>query len=107
MTASRNITTYKSADLVTYKILVDGTELPATVSVLNINIEKELNRIPSAKIMIADGNPSEQDFPVSNDSLLIPGKEIEIKAGYHSDEETIFKGIIIKHSRQINRRTEK
>ena len=101
MTASRNITTYKSADLVTYKILVDGTELPATVSVLNINIEKELNRIPSAKIMIADGNPSEQDFPVSNDSLLIPGKEIEIKAGYHSDEETIFKGIIIKHSLKI------
>ena len=101
MTASRNITTYKSADLVTYKILVDGTELPATVSVLNINIEKELIRIPSAKIMIADGNPSEQDFPVSNDSLLIPGKEIEIKAGYHSDEETIFKGIIIKHSLKI------
>ena len=101
MTASRNITTYKSADLVTYKILVDGTELPATVGILNINIEKELNRIPSAKIMIADGNPSEQDFPVSNDSLLIPGKEIEIKAGYHSDEETIFKGIIIKHSLKI------
>lgn len=101
MSTSRNIKTSKSADLVTYKIKVGGTELPATVHVMNINIEKEINRIPSAKIIIADGNPSKNDFAVSNDGLLIPGKEIEITAGYHSDETTIFKGIIIKHSLKI------
>jgi Rhs element Vgr protein len=101
MNNSRNIQTSKSADLVTYKILIDGTELPATVNVLNISIEKEINRIPSAKIIITDGDPASQEFAVSNDTLLIPGKEIEIKSGYHSDEETIFKGIIIKHSLKI------
>ncbi|MEF9919180.1 MAG: type VI secretion system tip protein VgrG, partial [Eubacterium sp.] len=35
------------------------------------------------------------------EDLLIPGKKIEIQAGYHSDEETIYKGIIIKHSIKI------
>ncbi|MBA4408107.1 MAG: type VI secretion system tip protein VgrG [Bacteroidota bacterium] len=101
MNNSRNIQTSRSADLITHKILIDGTELPATVQVMNINVEKEINRIPSAKIILIDGDPSSQEFVLSNGSLLIPGKEIEIKAGYHSDEETIFKGIIIKHSLKI------
>src|SRR5690606_21730217 len=33
--------------------------------------------------------------------LFVPGKEIEIKAGYHSEEDSIFKGIVIKHSLKI------
>ena len=38
---------------------------------------------------------------MSNEDVLIPGKKIEISAGYHSDEERIFKGVIIKHSVKI------
>jgi len=101
MSPSRNIQTSRSADLVSFKILIGGTELPATAQVMNITVEKEINRIPTAKIIFTDGDPSAQDFALSNEDLLIPGKEIEIKAGYHSDEETIFKGIIIKHSLKI------
>ncbi|HCY41483.1 MAG TPA: Rhs element Vgr protein [Prolixibacteraceae bacterium] len=101
MVSPRNIQTSRSADLVTFKVLIDGAELSASVNVLNISVEKEINRIPSAKLVITDGDPASQEFAVSNDTLLIPGKEIEIKAGYHSDDETIFKGIIIKHSLKI------
>lgn len=101
MVSPRNIQTSRSADLVTFKVLIDGTELSASVNVLNISVEKEINRIPSAKLVITDGDPASQEFAVSNESTLIPGKEIEIKAGYHSEEETIFKGIIIKHSLKI------
>lgn len=101
MSPSRTIQTSRSADLVTFKILIDGTDIPSTVQVMNISVEKEINRIPMAKLVLIDGNPSEQDFALSNDELLIPGKKIEIKAGYHSDEETIFKGIVIKHSLKI------
>jgi Rhs element Vgr protein len=50
---------------------------------------------------LLDGNPSSQEFELSNQDLFLPGKEIEIKAGYHSDETTIFKGILIKHSLKI------
>jgi len=35
--------------------------------------------------------------------LLVPGQEIEITSGYHNDEETIFKGVIIKHGLKIRR----
>ncbi|NOR75026.1 MAG: type VI secretion system tip protein VgrG [Draconibacterium sp.] len=101
MPEERTIQTSRSADLVTHKILVEGEQLSSTYQVMNIVVEKEINRIPTAKIVLLDGDPASQDFELSNQDLLIPGKEIEIKAGYHSDEETIFKGIVIKHNLKI------
>ncbi len=101
MPEERVINTSQSADLVTFKILVEGEQLSSTVQVKNIVVEKEINRIPNAQIVIIDGDPAAQEFKVSNQDLFIPGKEVEIKSGYHSDEETIFKGIVIKHSLKI------
>lgn len=62
---------------------------------------KEVNRIPSAKIMIYDGDPAAQDFPASNEDVFKPGAELEISAGYHTDETLLFKGIILRHSIKI------
>ncbi|SRX54962.1 type VI secretion system tip protein VgrG [Aequorivita sp. CIP111184] len=101
MPNSRTIETSRSTDLVTFKILIEGSEISAAYQVKNISVEKEINRIPFAQLVFIDGEASSQDFNLSNEDLLIPGKKIEIKAGYHSDEETIFKGIIIKHSIKI------
>lgn len=101
MPEERVIQTARSADLVTSKILVDGEVVPSTVQVLNMVVEKELNRVPTAILFLRDGDPAAQDFPLSNQNLFLPGKEIEIKAGYHSDEETIFRGIVIKHNLKI------
>ncbi|WP_024769974.1 type VI secretion system tip protein VgrG [Aquimarina macrocephali] len=95
------IQTSKNADLVTSKVLVNGEELSKAYQVKTISIEKEVNRISTAKLIITDGEPSKQDFELSNQELVIPGAEIEITAGYHSDEETIFKGIVIKHNIKI------
>ncbi len=95
------INTARSSDLVTYKILMDGTKISKKIQVMNILVEKEINRVPTAKIIMIDGDPATQEFALSNQDLFLPGKEIEIKAGYHSDEETIFKGLVIKHSLKI------
>lgn len=97
----RVIQTSQPSDLVTLKILIEGSELSHAYSVMNIVVEKEINRIPTARLILLDGNPSSQEFELSNQDLFLPGKEIEIKAGYHSAEETIFKGIVIKHSLKI------
>lgn len=104
MNNNRTIETSRSADLVTFRILIEGTEISAVHQVKNISVEKEINRIPFAQIVFLDGEAASQNFSLSNEELLIPGKNIEIKAGYHSDEETIFKGIIIKHSIKIRKR---
>lgn len=101
MNNSGVIQTSQSPDLVTHKILTEGQELSNVYQVKSIVVKKEVNRIPTAQIVLVDGEASEREFSLSNEDLLIPGKEIEITAGYHSDEETIFKGIIIKHNLKI------
>ena len=101
MNNSGVIQTSQSADLVTHKLLIEGEELSKTYQVKSIVIQNEVNRIPMAQIVLIDGEASERDFKLSNEELLIPGKKIEITAGYHNDEGTIYKGIIIKHSIKI------
>ena len=101
MNNSGVIQTSQSADLVTHKILIEGEELSKTYQVRSIVVHNEVNRIPMAQIVIIDGEAATRDFKLSNEDLLIPGKKIEITAGYHSDEETIYKGVVIKHSIKI------
>lgn len=101
MPEQRLINTLRSADLVTSKILIGGTELSAACQVINLVVEKEVNRVPTARIELIDGDPASQDFPLSNQDLLIPGNEVDIQAGYHNDHESIFKGIVIRHSLKI------
>ncbi|WP_237276520.1 type VI secretion system tip protein VgrG [Tenacibaculum ovolyticum] len=101
MNSTGTIQTSKSADLTTFKILIEGEELSKLYEVKSITVSKEINKIPTAQIVLIDGDASKRDFKLSNEDLLIPGKEVEITAGYHSDEETIFKGIVIKHNLRI------
>lgn len=105
MNNSGVIQTSKSADLSTFTILSGGNAIPGTIQVMSISVSKEVNRIPVATIVIKDGDASEQDFPISNEDVFKPGTELEIAAGYHMEEETIFKGIIIKHSLKIKNGT--
>ncbi|PKH50310.1 Rhs element Vgr protein [Tenacibaculum sp. Bg11-29] len=101
MNSTGTIQTSKSADLVTFKILIEGEELSKLYEVKSITVSKEVNKVPTAQIVLIDGDASKRDFKLSNEDLLIPGKEVEVTAGYHSDEETIFKGIVIKHNLRI------
>jgi Rhs element Vgr protein len=101
MSDSRIIPTTRPTDLVTFTLKIDGTEIPRTISVKSVVVEKEINKIPTARICILDGEPALEDFEVANQDLFIPGKQIEILAGYRSDESSIFKGIIITHRIRI------
>ena len=100
MANSRIIPTQAETDLSTFTILSNGTEVGGEIGIESIMVTKSVNRIPTARILLFDGSVPEENFEVSSGSDFIPGNEIEIKAGYHNDEDTIFKGIITKHSIQ-------
>ncbi|RPI19310.1 MAG: type VI secretion system tip protein VgrG [Ignavibacteriae bacterium] len=107
MPISRTIPVAKTPDVITYNILTGGNEIPKSIGIIQIDIHKEINKIPYAKIRICDGDPSSEDFPISNEDYFIPGKEVEIKLGYRSDNISLFKGIITSHSNRISKsRTE-
>ena len=90
-----------SSSIVTTKIRIDGNVVPDTVEVLSIVVVKEANRIPFAKLEIADGVPAAGDFPASSGNLFVPGKKIEILVGYDANEDLVFKGVIVKHGLKV------
>jgi Rhs element Vgr protein len=96
MPETRRIPTSRGTDRPTFRIFTDGNEIDPSLQILGIRVSKSVNRIASAQLMILDGDPATGDFPASGNDAFVPGKEIEIKAGYHSDDNPIFKGIIVK-----------
>lgn len=95
------INTSQNSDLITYTVLIDNEVVPSTCQVLKFSVKKEINRLSQAQLVIIDGDAAKSEFSVSNTDFFIPGKKIELKAGYHSDEATIFTGIVIKQSVKI------
>jgi len=98
MPEDRQIPTSAPSDRPSFKVFSEGSQMSETYQVLSVVVTKQVNRISSAQITFKDGDPAQEDFPISNSDDFIPGKQIEILAGYHSDEETIFKGIVVKNS---------
>ena len=78
-----------------------GKKLPDSVQIISVTVRKEINRVPLAEIVILDGDMPNADFPVSNMDYFKPGNVIKISAGYASDEDPIFEGIVIKHGIKI------
>lgn len=86
---------------ITTTVLVNGDPLPPEVNVYSCMVLRELNRLSRARLSFIDGSAAESDFELSNTGLFVPGNTIEVQAGYDSDEEVIFRGIVIKQNIRI------
>lgn len=93
--------TQQQTDLITFDIKVNGRAIPSQYEVISIQVSRCVNRIPYAIITLLDGEVSTREFPINDSNTFTPGNEIEIKAGYHSDNDTIFKGIVVRHAIKI------
>jgi Rhs element Vgr protein len=97
------IPTPATPDVCTIAILIEGNQIPGELHVLSVSVTNELNRIPAAIVQLRDGEASKSTFEVSNAALFLPGKKIEIKLGYRSSNDTVFTGIIVKHSIKVRK----
>jgi Rhs element Vgr protein len=97
MPNERVIRTAAPIDRPSFTIIIDGEDLSREYQVMAVTVVKQVNRISTAKILLHDGDPATGDFELSNSDLLVPGKEVEITGGYHSQEETLFRGVITGH----------
>ena len=101
MAKERLIPTKSVVDVVTFGILSNGQEISPNYQILNLTVTKEANRIPTAKIVLRDGAAAEETFPLSESADFVPGAQIEIKVGYDGTNNTIFKGMVIRHGIRI------
>ncbi len=103
MSNESTIPTPATPDVCTVAILIAGQEISGEFHVLSVVISRELNRIPTATIQIEDGEPAKSTFAISNTNHFIPGKQIEIQLGYRSQNETVFKGLIVKQGIKVRK----
>ncbi len=87
-------------DVVSLTLKVGGNAIKSTYHVLSIDVTREVNRVATAKIVLVleRGQAANEAFEPSESDDFLPGKDVEIQVGYHSDDKTIFKGIIVNHS---------
>lgn len=97
MSNDRSIPTAAPADRPSFKIFIDGQPISGEYQVQAVVVVKQVNKVATARVLILDGDPAAEDFKASSSDDFVPGGEIEIHAGYHSDETVLFKGIMIRH----------
>jgi Rhs element Vgr protein len=83
-----------------------GTKLADESQLISLTVTRAVNRVPAARLVFADGDMPNRKFPLSDAETLTPGTSIRISAGYGDDEQTIFEGIVVKHSIHIGRENE-
>lgn len=90
--------------VVTATLLSDNQEIDAIYELLSIDVRRDVNRIPTATLVLLDGDATTRKFDLSNDKYFEPGKEIELKLRYETEtsDTTIFKGPVIRHSVEAN-----
>jgi Rhs element Vgr protein len=85
-----------NTDVPSLSIQIDGTELPGTVPITSVEIISAVNRIPIARLRLADGDVAARDFPNSSGDFFVPGGELSVIAGYRDQVEPVFTGIILR-----------
>lgn len=84
-----------------FDILIDDKAIPTTYQVMSISVTREINRVPSARITLRDGEAAKRTFEISNKNDLTPGQKITIKVGRDGKNTQVFKGIIVRHAIRI------
>ncbi len=97
----RTIPKNSTYDVATFKLLSGGKDISNDYTVLSLNVNRIVNRIPTARVVLRDGSAAAETFSASEGADMIPGQEIEIAVGYDGNDKTIFKGLIVKHTLKV------
>lgn len=103
MSTASTVPTPATPDVCTMALLVEGKDVSGELQVKSLTVSRELNRIPVAAIQLEDGEASRGEFKVSNSDHFRPGKTIEIQLGYRAQNESVFKGLIVKQRLKIRK----
>lgn len=88
---------------VNFTVKADGKAIPDTIGVVSIETWSSVNKVPHAKLVIYDGSAAKQNFEIANTNIFLPGVKIDLSVGYAGKSETtIFSGLIVRQSIEIN-----
>lgn len=80
-------------------ILSDGQPLDPSIAIHTLEVRKELNRVPEARLVLGDGSVSARRFALSNTALLAPGKRVQILLRRDAEpDQQVFSGLVVRHA---------
>lgn len=88
--------------VLTLTITSAGNPIPDTAGVISVEIDRAVGRVCSARIVLRDGDMPDDDFPLSDLDVFVPGTAIVINAGYGGTTKPIFDGIVVRHGIKIH-----
>ena len=81
------------------------TSMDPHYNLLAIDIIQEVNKVPTAQLVLLDGDAAQQKFAISDTDFFKPGKKIKIQLRYEGETDTtVFVGFVVKHSLQATRK---
>jgi Rhs element Vgr protein len=79
----------------------EGQPLESPQRVLQVEVRRDVNRVPEADLTLVDGSVAQRKFALSDATFFEPGKLISIavrdSAG-NSEDTTIFEGLVVRHA---------
>jgi uncharacterized protein involved in type VI secretion and phage assembly len=91
-----------STHTVSVTLKMDGKDVSQNPGgIISLSVYRELNKVPSAKLIISDGKVEKGTFAKSGSPNFVPGKTAEVMLGYQNKTERIFKGLVVRHSISI------
>ncbi|BDD10017.1 type IV secretion protein Rhs [Fulvitalea axinellae] len=90
-------TTYTEVDGLTVKVAVNKQELDESYQLESLQVDRQLSKLTTAKIILVDGKTQDEDFLMSSDDTFEVGGAVTVSAGYQNTADTIFDGIITGH----------
>lgn len=90
-----------ASQVVRVTVYSNGSKIKDTYKFSSIWVSRKINVIPVARIELIEVGMAGDQFPASDSDDFTPGAAIRIDAGYGSEEETIFEGIVIRHGIKV------
>ena len=73
--------------------------LDSSTKVLSVDVDREVNRVPSATIVVKDGRRSQRRFEVSESDFFAPGQPISISLRDKTRTSVhVFKGVVVRQA---------
>lgn len=77
-------------------LFCNNKALASSTQIISADVEYRINSIPKATVVIEDGDMATGKFELCEGDQLKPGAEIEIKAGYSTNLNTVFTGVVTR-----------
>jgi Rhs element Vgr protein len=88
-------------NVVTYQVMINGNVANPSYELLSMVVTREVNKVPAARLVFKDGDPSQSTFALSEAGDFAPGTTVAVNLGRDGTNTQTFKGIIIRHAIRV------